>query len=59
VDAGTGAVQPVARFPEGTIDPGACGEMPDRRALVCSLAERKSDVWIVDHFDPQAAPAKK
>ena len=59
VAADTGKVESVGRFPMGSLDLFACDLTPDRRAVVCSLEDKKSDVWIVDHFDPQAAPAKK
>jgi len=54
VDAQTGKIEAMARFPEGGLEPAECGQTPDWRALVCSLVESKSDVWIVDHFDPAA-----
>jgi Tol biopolymer transport system component len=59
VNADTGKVEAVGRFPVGTLGFHACDLTPDRRAIVCSLADSKGDVWIVDHFDPQATPAKK
>jgi hypothetical protein len=52
VEVETKRIEPVARFPEGRLEEFACGQTPDRRSLVCSLADSKSDVWIVDHFDP-------
>jgi Tol biopolymer transport system component len=59
VNAETGKVEAVGRFPAGALAWYSCDLTPDRRAIVCSLEDKKSDVWIVDHFDPQAAPAKK
>jgi len=50
VNVDTGNVETVGRFPVGNIS--ACDVTPDHRSLICSLAESKSDVWIVDHFDP-------
>jgi hypothetical protein len=55
----TGKAEVVGRFPVGTLSIWACDLTPDRRAIVCSLEDTMSDVWIVDHFDPQAAPTIK
>jgi Tol biopolymer transport system component len=59
VNAGTGKVEPIGGFPVGALSYYSCDLTPDRRAIVCSLEDTKSDVWIVDHFDPQAALPKK
>ena len=50
----TGTVEAVLRFPPGRL--GRCDLTPDRRALVCSLIESKSDAWLVEHFDPHVSP---
>jgi hypothetical protein len=59
VNADSGKVEAVGRFPVGALSDYSCDLTPDRRAIVCSLEDTKSDAWIVDHFDPQATPAKK
>jgi hypothetical protein len=58
VNADTGKTEVVGRFPAGTLGSSPCDLTPDQRAIVCSLEDSKSDVWIVDHFDPQAAAKK-
>lgn len=42
-------IEPVGNFPRGQLD--SCGLSPDRQTIVCSLSERVTDAWIVDHFD--------
>ena len=60
VDSTTGRVHPAVRFPVGTLSAlEACDLSPDRRTVVCSLDESKSDVWVVDNFDPHVPRAKR
>jgi Tol biopolymer transport system component len=49
VNVDSGKVESVGHFP---MEIGNCDVTPDHRAIVCSLEDNKSDVWIVDHFDP-------
>jgi len=59
VNAESGAATSVGRFSEGVLGMGACGQTPDRGALICSLDDTKTDLWIVDHFDPHAPSPKR
>jgi hypothetical protein len=39
------------RINEGTVS-------PDGRKIIVSVAEEKSDVWLMKNFDPQSAASK-
>jgi Tol biopolymer transport system component len=54
----TGRAEPVGRF-EGTTLEGGCDMTADRRAMVCALLERSSDVWLIEHFDPEVTAKPK
>jgi len=47
----TGDTTTVARFPAGRIE--ASDFTPDLRTMVYTILERKSDIWLVENFDPE------
>jgi len=59
VSPSTFKIEPVGTFPRGILEDTACSLTPDRQSIVCSLLERDTDAWVVDHFDSEAqSPAR-
>jgi len=52
VDAENGRTETVVTFEIGRLDWLPCDMTPDRRAMVCSVQDQRTDAWIVDNFDP-------
>jgi len=46
----------IATFPGTLLDNGTVS--PDGRSVIVSVAEEKSDVWLIDNFDPAFAAKK-
>jgi hypothetical protein len=53
VSTRTGKTEPVGQFPIGTLELGSCDLLPDRSAIICSLAEQQADAWIMENFDDE------
>src|SRR5262249_21185846 len=52
VSARDGAVRGILTLPFGEV--GGVSMTPDGRTFVCAVYTSQSDVWLVDHFDPDA-----
>jgi serine/threonine protein kinase/Tol biopolymer transport system component len=50
---------PIATLPADVVDNLSGGMSPDGREIVVPLSEAKSDVWIMENFDPSLGPNKK
>jgi Tol biopolymer transport system component len=53
VSTRTGKTERVGQFPVGTLENNRCDLTPERSAIICSLTEQKSDVWMMENFDPE------
>lgn len=45
----------LANLPHDVVDYDAATVSPDGRTIIVSLGEEKSDVWLMENFDPLAA----
>ncbi len=52
IPEGSGSPHTVFTLPEGTDDIDGASVSATGRSLFSRAAESKSDVWIVDNFDP-------
>jgi hypothetical protein len=50
---------PIATLPADVVDNLSGGMSPDGREIVVPLSEAKSDVWIMENFDPALGPNTK
>ena len=43
---------PVAMLPGDVVDSDGASVSPDGRVIFASVSEKKSDVWLMENFDP-------
>jgi hypothetical protein len=54
---GGGEMGLLAELPSPCVHEGGSNMSADGRLLTCSVRELKSDVWVVENFDPEVAAA--
>ncbi len=55
----SGKVETIARRAPGAPSFTSCGLTPDTRSAVCAETTYKTDVWMIEHFDPLVARPKR